>query len=229
MDLNVMLREQAVTGLQTQIDAAVVEGDQTKVRKLTDELSTLKAAMAPKAPPYGDADIRAALEAKAPWFGVDPRKSGAAVRLGKDMSPKKFATAELFADALIKAVDEELKPAAAAAATETDEEKETREAAEAEAAGEGDGEGDGEGEGEGKGAKKTRRTDGPGDLDRGTRPVVRKGPWAKLSDAPAAVATDIRRQAEKMVPKGATKEVREGFVTRALTAAYNSSQSRKGK
>lgn len=224
VDLNVMLLEHARSGLQTQLDTAVTNGDTEAARKAADELSKLSAATAPKSLPYGDTEIKAALEAKAPWFGTDPRKSGAAVRLGKDMNPKKFASAEAFADALIKAVDEEFKPAGKPAAAAED--------------GEGDGEGDeaGDGEGYGEGDEagtapkpKKRTSDAPGEGDAGNSGRARRtsGPWAKMSDAPADVQKEINRTADKFAPK--TKEGREKFVARALEAQYNAAQARKGK
>lgn len=213
-DLNVMLLEHARTGLQAQLDAAVTNGDTEAARKASDELGKLSAATVPKTAPYGDTEIRAALEAKADWFGTDPRKSGAAVRLGKDMNPKKFATAELFADALIKAVDEEFKPAGKAPDAE-DEEEEDEE-------GEGDGEG---GAPAPKPKPKQRASDAPNDNDTGSaRPRRTSGPWLKMSDAPADIQKEINRTADKFAPKG--KEGREKYVVKALEAQYTAHQTR---
>ncbi len=223
-----MMREQALSGLRTQLDAAVTNGDTEAARKVTDQIANLTLQTAPKAPPYGDAEIRTALD-KAPWFGTDPKKSGKAVEFGKTMDPKKFATAEAFAEAIIKAVDEEFKPAGSAAPkgeegeeegeeNETDEEREEREAEEAEAA---------------KAARKTRRTDGPGEGDalngRGAANRRSSGPWAKLTDAPADIQKEIKRQAEKFVPSTAKKEQRDKFITNALASHYAQFQRSKGK
>lgn len=225
-DLNVMMKEHARAGLQVQLDAAVTNGDTEAARKITDQIAQLAVQTAPKAPAYGDAEIKAALESKADWFGIDPRKSGAAIRLGKDMNPKKFATAEAFAEALIKAVDEEFKPAGSAAPAagdppenETDEEREEREAAEAEAA-----------EAAAAAPKKPRRTDGPGTEEAAGRVVRRTtGPWAKLSDAPSDVQKEIRRSADKFVSSSAPKENREKFIAKALESHYAAFQRNKGK
>lgn len=202
MDLNVMMREQAVAGLELQLDAAVTDGDTVKARKISGDLAALKMSTAPKAPPFGDAEIRAELD-KQTWFGTDPKRSAKAVEFGKTMDPKKFATAELFAAAIVKAVDDEFKPAPAAADEgETDEEREARGAAE-----------DG---------KKPRRTDGPNESDNNQRSVRRStsGPWTKIADAPSDIQKEIKRQADKFVPASAPKEQREKFITNALQSHY---------
>lgn len=221
MDLNVMIREQARAGLQTRLDAAVTNGDTAEATKVADEIAKLAVVAAPAAPPYGQAEIRAELE-KAPWFGVDPKRTSKAIEFGKDMNLKKFATAAAFAEALVKAVDEEFKPAAAAPGAGEDEDE----------PGEGEGEGEGEGGKDGKDPPERkpaqRRTDGPGEGDNNQRGNTRRaaGPWAKVSDAPADVRAEIERTAGKFAPK--TKEGREAFVKRALEAHYAEHQ-RKGK
>lgn len=224
-DLNTMMREQALAGLQTQLDTAVTNGDTEAARKVTDQIATLRVQTAPKAPPYGDAEIRGQLE-KAPWFGIDPKKSAKAVEFGKTMDPKKFATAELFAAALVKAVDEEF-PAAGGTArkeppeNETDEEREERETAEAEEA---------EAEAAAAAKKAKRKTDGPGDDNlRGAANRRGSGPWAKLSDAPADVQKEVKRQAEKFVSGSATKEQRDKFIANALGSHYAQHQRNKRK
>jgi hypothetical protein len=109
-----MLLEHAKSGLQTELDAAVTNGDTETARKVADKISALNSAAAPKPPTgFGDAEIRAELN-KLPWFGVDPKKSGRTIELGKTMDPKKFGTAAEFTTALVKVVDEEFKPAAIA-------------------------------------------------------------------------------------------------------------------
>jgi hypothetical protein len=208
-----MMREQARAGLQTQLDAAVTNGDTAAATKIAEDIAKLAVQSAPKAPPYGDVEIRAELE-KAPWFGIDPKKSAKAVEFGKTMNPKKFATAEAFAVALIKAVDEEFKPAAA----EVEEEAETETEEEAET------------EGEKKPVKK-RATDAPGEGDAlGNRTATnrRTGPWTKLTDAPADVQKEIKRTADKFVSSTAPKEQREKFIAHALESHY-ATHLRKGK
>lgn len=216
-DLNVMMREHALSGLQTVLDTAVTNGDTAAARKAADDIAKLQISMAPKTAPYGDVEIKAELN-KLDWFGVDPKKTGRALALGKDMDLKKFATPELFAAALVKAVDEEFKPAGKTVEEpepeedETDEERTAREEAEAAA------------------VKKPRKTDGPGEADAGVRArtSARTGPWTKLSDAPSDVQKEIKRQADKFVSASAPKEQREKFVNKALESHYAAHQ-RKGK
>lgn len=213
MDLNMMMREQAKTTLQTQLDGAVANGDAELARKVSDQLAQLAVQTAPKAPPFGDIEIKAALGTVAPWFGLDPRKTSKAMQYGKDMDPRKFSTAEDFAKALVAAVDEEFKPAPAA--------------------GEGEGE---EGEEGGEGAEdppakraQAKRTDAPreGETDPRPRAGGRTGPWSKLSDAPQEVRAEITRTAAKFLPANATKEARETFTKRQLEAQYAIHQRNK--
>jgi hypothetical protein len=214
-DLNVMLAEHAKSALQTELDTAVTNGDTEAARKAADKLADLKTAIAP-APPtgFGDKEIRVELN-KLDWFGVDPKKSGRTIELGKTMDPKKFATAAEFTAALVKVVDEEFKPTAKEPPEgETDEERETREAEEAEAAA--------------TKTKKTRASDGPGEGDAGgTRQRRTSGPWTKISDAPADIQKEINRTADKFAPK--TKEGRAKYVEKALEAQYAKAQLAKGK
>lgn len=212
-DLATLMRDQARAGLQTQLDTAVTEGNTEAARKITDQIAALAVQTAPKTPPYGEAEIRAEMD-KFPWFGVDPKKSGRALQLGKDLNPKKFPTAEAFAAAVAKAVEEESKPATSAKKEGEDDENEGSEGAEGE-------ESEGE-ESEGKDKKvKVRRTDGPGSQEATNRTARRtSGPWAKLADAPKEVQTEIKRSAEKFVPADAPKERREGFIKKALESHY---------
>lgn len=218
-NLDTMMREQARNGLQTQLDAAVTNGDAEAARKIAADLEKLAVSMAPKAPPFGDTEIRAELD-KQTWFGTDPKKSAKAVEFGKTMDPKKFATAEAFATAIIKAVDEEFKPVTKPAAEE----------------GEADGEGDeepkdGEGDEDDKSAKKPRKTDGPGEGDANQRGAARRaaGPWKKLSEAPADVQKEINRTADKFVSANAPKEQREKYIAKALESQYAQYVRTKGK
>lgn len=220
-DLNTMLREHARTGLQTQLDAAVTNGDTAAATKIADEIAKLAVSTAPKAPPYGDAEIRAELN-KLDWFGVDPKKSGRVLALGRDMDPKKFPDAVAFAAALVKAVDEELKPAGRAVEEpeeeedeapegETAEEKETREKAAAK--------------------KPARRTDGPGEGDAGVRSRNARstGPWVKMSDAPGDVQREITRSMNKFLSSNASEDQKKSFRAKALESHYNAAQQKKGK
>jgi hypothetical protein len=218
MDLNTMLREQAVTGLQTRLDAAVTNGDTEAARKITKEMTDLAIATAPKGNTYGDAEIKTELN-KLDWFGVDPKKSGRALALGRDMDPKKFPDAMAFTAALVKAVEEENKPLAPKTEDETDEEREDREAEEKEAAE------------AAKAAGKKKLTDGPGERDGGARPSRRtsSGPWTKLSDAPAEVQVAIKRSTEKFISSNAPKEQRDLYQKKALESHWNTAQLKKGK
>ena len=216
MDLNMMMRETARNGLQNALDAAVTNGDTEAARKIAKDIAALEVANAPKAPPFGDAEIRTQISTKASWFGTDPKKSAKAVEFGKNMDPAKFATAEAFADAVIKAVDEEFKPAPKA--EESD----------------GDGEGDDDSTDTAKAGtteKKPRRTDAPGEGDASAGTVRRSsgGPWTKLADAPAEIRKEIQRSADKFVPAKATKEQRDGFIAKALESQYLIHQRSKGK
>lgn len=211
-DLNVMLLEHARAGLQTQLDAAVTNGDTEAARKVTTELEKLAASNAPKAPPYTPDDVQAEL-AKLDWYGTDPKKSARTVELGKSMSLKKFATAAEFAAALVKAVDEEFKPVGKAPGAEDEEENEEDE---------GDGEG---GAPAPKPKPKQRASDAPNDNDAGgVRSRRTSGPWLKMSDAPADIQKEVTRTADKFAPK--TKEGREKYVVKALEAQYNAHQTR---
>ena len=205
-DLNVMIREQALAGLNAQLDAAVAAGDAAAAREATSKIARLAVETAPKASAFNDADITAAVEKAADWYGVDPKKSKAVVDFGKTMNPKKFATAEAFAAAIIAAVDAEFpapKKAEEAAEDEDEPDDETPPA---------------------KPAK--RKTDAPAD-DLGPPRAARSGPWAKLSDAPNDVRAEIKRSADKFAPK--TKEGRESFEKRALEAHYATHLRNKGK
>jgi hypothetical protein len=132
------------------------------------------------------------------------------------MNPKKFATAEAFAAALIKAVDEEFKPAAADPDPADDPEDDPADdPAEDPPA-----------------AKKKRATDAPGEGDAlGNRTATnrRTGPWTKLTDAPPYVQKEIRRTADKFVSSTAPKEQLEKFIAHALESHYATHLRTKGK
>lgn len=209
-----MMREQARNGLQAQLNEAVTNGDTAAATKIANDIAALAVQSAPKAPPFGDAEIRAELD-KQPWFGTDPKRSAKAVEFGKTMDPKKFATAEAFTAAIVKAVDEEFKPAGTAPPPEEDDEPEDDEDADDKKA---------------AGEKKPRRTDGPSDADAGARGTRRtSGPWTKITDAPAEVQKEIRRSADKFVSSNAPKEQREKFISKALESHYATAQRNKGK
>ena len=216
MDLNVMMREQARMGLQAQLDAAVTNGDTEAARKVAADIAKLEVSTAPKSAPYSGEDIKAELN-KQEWFGVDPKKSAKAVEFGKTMDLAKFPTAAAFATAIVKAVEEEFKPAVVAGTGKDDDEE------------------DDEDEDDDKDKEKekpaVRRTDAPGEGDATHRTTRRtsNGPWAKLADAPADVQKEIRRSADKFVPSNAPKERRETFIAKALESHYAVHQQKAGK
>lgn len=204
-----MMREQARNGLQVELDTAVTNGDTAAAKVAADKIAALAVSAAPKAPTY-DALVRTELD-KQEWFGTDPKRSAKAVEFGKTMDPKKFATPAAFAEAIVKAVDAEFKPAAAA--DEPDDDEPEDDAAKAAAA-----------------AKPARKTDGPSEGDGTQRNNIRRasaGPWTKLSDAPSDVQKEVNRTADKFAPK--TKEGRDAFVKRALESHYTIHQRKAGK
>lgn len=217
-DLQTMLREQLSTTINTQLASAVQAGDIAAAKKAADDLAKLNSAPAAAAGPaakFTAADIRKELEAKAPWFGIDPRRNAKALEFGKLMDSNRFDSAAKFAEALIAAVDDEFKPAG----QRTDENDEND-------GGEGTGEGDG-GEAEAKPARK--RTDNPNDS---APPAAARrssnAPWTKLADAPADVQKQITKSADKYC-SNASKEQREKFISTALSTHYKAHQARKGK
>jgi hypothetical protein len=219
-DLNMMMREQARAGFQSALDTAVTNGDTEAARKAAKDLETLAVQTAPKAPPFGNEDIKAELD-KQSWFGIDPKRSARVVELGKTMDPKKFATAAAFAEALVKAVEEEFPAKRTAAASDDD-------------ANEGDDDAGGEGDDDTAAAgtpPKKKKTDGPGESDNSQRAAPRRtnGPWVKMSDAPPDVQKEIKRQADKFVSTNAPKEQREKFIAGALESHYQIAQRAKGK
>lgn len=213
MDLNTMMRETAEASLQRELATATTDGDIEKVKEITTKITALALASVPAAPPYGQPEIKTAME-KAAWFGVDPEKTATAIDFGKSLNMKKFATADAFADALIKSVEAKFKPAAPAA-------------------GEDDEPGDDEPGTEDPPVERkpavARKTDGPNEGDNNQRGTARRasGPWTKLSDAPPEIRKEVNRTADKFAPK--TKEGRESFVTRALGAHYAEHQRKTAK
>lgn len=208
-DMETMLRNQVQTNLTNALDSAVQAGDIQAARKATQQLQEFALTLnkTPAATSFTNADIRTAIKAKASWFGVDPRRSAKVVEFGKNMEPQSFKSAEEFADAIIKAVDDEFK-------TEKEEEEEIEK----------------EKEDEGAGEKKVARkkTDAPsGDVGRAV-PRSSSGLWTKLSDAPRDVAEHVRNSAEKYT-RNATKEQREKYIATALATAYAADQRAKGR
>lgn len=224
MDLNMLMRDQARNNAQTELENAVTNGDAEAARKASEKLAQIAVANAPAKPPYSGDEIKSELE-KLPWFGTDAAKSGRAMELGKYLDIKKFPTAAAFAKAVSDAVDAEFKKPAAGDDTEGDADDATSAS--------GDGHRDANGEGDDNDpTRKLKKTDGPGERDATQRSNTRRstgGPWTKLSDAPNETRADINRQMTKMLPSNATKEQKEGFVTRALQSHYQIHQRKAGK
>jgi len=209
-DLHTIIQQQTRTNMQTRLNEAVTNGDQEAAQKIANELAQFEVKSAPKAPPYGQDEIRAELD-KLEWFGVDPKKSQRAIELGRNLNLKKFATAEAFAKAIIDAVEAEFKPAKADDVEPDDQEDEELEDKEEKI----------------KTVKK-RRSDGPGENDSAGRPARRaSGPWTKISDAPPEIQKDIKRQADKFVKPTAAKEVRDRYIADALGVHYAIHQRKK--
>jgi len=212
-DLEQMLKNQVQANLTYALDSATQAGDIQAARKAAQQLqefalSTVKPADAPS---FTNADIRTAIKAKAPWFGVDPRRSAKAVEFGKNMEPQSFKSAEEFAKAIIEAVEDDFKP------PEEDDEKEEYEKEDEE-------------EDDEKEEKKVARkkTDAPSSSMSRAVPRKSSGPWTKLSDAPKEVADTIKKASDKFT-RNATKEQRQKYVETALATAYAADQRSRGK
>lgn len=195
-NLEAMVHAQMHDTLHRQLNSAVQVGDINVARAAVQQLNQLAVTQAKNNKQFTNHDIREVLKTKAPWFGVDPRRSARAVEFGKNMEPASFETAEAFADELIKAVKEEFDEPD----NEPDDEPEEKE--------------------EKKVVRK--RTDAPVDHARAV-PRRSSGVWAKLSDAPKDIAEQIRNSADKFT-RNATKEQREKYITTALSAAYTADQ-----
>ncbi len=208
-DMQTLLRQQLNASLTGQLNAAVQAGDLAAAHNATKAIAELAVSTAPQpaaGPKFTNDDIRKTMQTKATWFGTDPRRSAKAVEFAKNMEPTAFATVEAFTDALIKAVDDEFKPAA---------EK---------------GPDDEPGEDEEPDKEKPvarKKTDAPsGDTGRSASRAGTSGPWGKLSDAPKETADMIRGQADKFTRN---KEAREKFITTALGSAYTAHQNKAAK
>ena len=215
-DMATLMRKQLNASLTNQLNAAVQAGDLAAAHAATKSIAELAAASVQQqpvsGPKFSHEDIRKSMQTKAPWFGTDPRRSAKAVEFAKNMEPSVFDTVDAFSDALIKAVDEEFKPASEREPEpnedETDEEKRAREDAFQE-----------------KPAAR-KKTDAPtGDTGRSASRGNSSGPWTKLSDAPRDISDNIKRQADKFTR---TKEAKDKFIVTALGSAYADHQRKTG-
>jgi hypothetical protein len=210
-DIEAMVRNKLHSDLSRSLDSAVQVGDIQAARKATQQLQELALSTVKSTGkvPFSNEDIRSSLKTKAPWFGVDPRRSARAVEFGKNMEPQNFKDADAFADALIEAVADEFDPKEDEGDNEEDdgpEEKETEE----------------------KKRVARKKTDAPSGA--GARAIPRRssGPWSKLSDAPKEVADMIKASADKFT-RNATKEQRQKYIETALGTAYSADQRAKGR
>src|SRR5690242_13009964 len=115
-DMATLMRNQLNATLTNQLNAAVQAGDIASAHAATKAIAELAVSTVPQqptGPKFNNDDIKKAMQTKATWFGTDPRRSAKAVEFAKNMEPTAFASADAFADALLKAVDDEFKPAAA--------------------------------------------------------------------------------------------------------------------
>jgi hypothetical protein len=211
-DLEQLYKTQMQLSLSQQLDSAVQAGDINAARRATQQISELAIQNSKTASPaFTNADIRASLRIKAPWFGVDPRRSVKAVEFGKNMDPTSFKSADEFAEKLVEAVEEEFE----------DEEKPRRQQIED------DDDSPEDEEPEKRAARK--KTDAPS--SGGARAIPRRsssGPWMKLSDAPKEIAQQIKTSADKFT-RNATKEQRDRYIATALGTAYAADQRTRGK
>jgi hypothetical protein len=209
-DLATMLRNQMQQNLQNSLDTAVQAGDITAARNATKQILDLslaeaRSSTAAKKVPTKD-EIKAAISAKAAWFGIDPRKTAQAVELGKMMDPERFDSAEAFAAALLKSLDTEAAAAAASAAGEGEED---------------DGEGEDEGETERQPKKRKNATERP-ELGAGGAPAVtsnlrRAFESGDIKALPRAAQEAIKKSADKLA-RNADEKGRKAFITNAVKA-----------
>jgi hypothetical protein len=188
-DVETLMHNQRQAMLAHALDSAVQVGDINAARNATRQLSELAIVQAKKiTPQFSNADIRASLKVKAPWFGVDPRRSAKAVEFGKNMEPQSFKSADEFADELIRSVDEEFETV-----TEEDDEEPEKKIA-------------------------RKKTDAPsGDTARAI-PRRSSGPWAKLSDAPKETAEQIKHSADKFTRNATKEQREKYIATALSTA-----------
>lgn len=208
MDLNAMMRQTTLDTLNSQHEAAVVNGDVAGAKAISDKIADFKIAIAPKpATGFGDTEVKAELN-KLDWFGADPKKSAKAMEFARNMSPAKFATPEAYVAAVVKAMEDDAAPAPATGGADEDEDD----------------------DGVKPEPKAARRTDGPRADDTSARGRgAGGGAWVKLSDAPKDIQTRIKGQATKFLPANATDDQKKKFTERALSSAYADHQRKAGK
>lgn len=234
-DLATMLKQQMQNTLTAQLDSAVQAGDIAAARKAAQAVSELAVASVPrtsgKSVPTTDA-IKAALMAKADWFGVDPRKSAKAVELGKMMDPSRFETAEAFADSLLKEIEKDEKAAGKDDDNEDGEDDENQDGEDGESE-------DAEAEAAAEKRREARRNDKRRDGTAGRELNVggRSAPGNSLRQAfetgdikhlPRSVADEIKKTADKFA-RNATKEQKAAFIKNAVTARARADLISSGK
>lgn len=206
-NLETMLRNRLQIDMVHALDSATQAGDIQAARRAAQQLQEFAVQNKPAAstPKFTNADIRASLKVKAPWFGVDPRRSARVVEFGKNMEPESFQSADAFADEIIKAVAKEYEEMEEVEENDEPEDEEPEQKAVA-----------------------RKRTDAPSDSMARAVPRRSSGPWTKFSDAPKEIAQQIKASADKFT-RNATKEQREKYIVTALGTAYAADQRSRGK
>lgn len=224
-DLATMLRQQLQNNLQASLDSAVQAGDINAARKASKDILDLnlaeaRASTAVKAAPTKD-EIKKAVTAKAPWFGVDPKKSAKALELAKMMDPERFETADAFADALLKSVAED-EAGTGKAADEDDEDEDSEDDEDAEAA-------------RREARRKNRQNKTPGtELAEGGRGaggssnLRRAMETGDIKSLPKDAADEIKKSASKFASRG-NEEQRKAFIVNAVKARARSELIAAGK
>lgn len=207
-DLEAIVRQQQQNMLVNQLDSATQAGDILAARKAAQQLQEFALQHRnPDVAQFTNADIRASLKVKAPWFGVDPRRSARAVEFGKNMEPSAFKSADAFAEELIRSIEEEFEEEDKPRRIEDDDSPEDEEPDKRNA---------------------RRKTDAPSSAMARAVPRRSSGPWMKLSDAPKEIAQTIKASADKFT-RNATKEQRDRYIATALGTAYAADQRSRGR
>jgi hypothetical protein len=225
-DLATMLRNQMQQTLQNSLDTAVQAGDINAARNATKQILDLNLAearsgSAAKKVPSKD-EIKAAVAAKADWFGVDPRKTAKAVELGKMMDPERFDSAEAFATALLKSLDDEATAAAAAGKSDDEDGDDDED----------DGKDGAEDEGERQPRKRKNATERP-ELGAGGAPAVtsnlrRAFESGDIKALPRAAQDSIKKSADKLA-RNADEKGRKTFIANAVKAHARAELIASGK
>ena len=234
-DLATLLKQQMEGGIARQLDAAVMSGDTAAARAAAKSFADLQLASAPQAPagkkPPTPAEIKAVLEKKVDWFGVDPRKTEKMMTLGRMMDPTRFDTPEAFADQLVKFYEEETKPARRVAAEDDDGASSDDDAGGDDSASDDDA-GD-EDEQPERGARRTRKNGTPqpelnGSRGSGASNLRSAFQTGDIKHLPRAAADDVRKAADKFT-HGRDEKARAAYIKNAVTARARADLIAAGK